>query len=350
MPIEFTNLDAILNHGFDTVIDVRSPAEFAEDHVPGAINLPALSNAQRAEVGTIYTQISAFDGRKIGAGMVIRNVADHIDGPLMEKDGSWRPLVYCWRGGQRSGVFSTLLTEIGWRADTVKGGYTAFRRLVKTQLYDTPLAHRFVLLDGYTGTAKTEILPRLAVRGVQVIDLEGLACHRGSLLGEMPGGQPSQKAFETAFAVALSKLDPNRPVVVEAESSKIGQLALPASLWAAMLAAPRIIVQASQAARAAYLAKAYRDVIEDPEVVAAKLAPLRRLRGHATVDRWIALSKEGALVDLSHALMVDHYDPSYGKSRRIDEREVLSEVVADTLDDAGQERAADEIAAALKSF
>lgn len=350
MPIEFTNLDAILNHGFDTVIDVRSPAEFAEDHVPGAINLPALSNAQRAEVGTIYTQISAFDGRKIGAGMVIRNVADHIDGPLMEKDGSWRPLVYCWRGGQRSGVFSTLLTEIGWRADTVKGGYTAFRRLVKTQLYDTPLAHRFVLLDGYTGTAKTEILPRLAVRGVQVIDLEGLACHRGSLLGEMPGGQPSQKAFETAFAVALSKLDPNRPVVVEAESSKIGQLALPASLWAAMLAAPRIIVQASQAARAAYLAKAYREVIEDPEVVAAKLAPLRRLRGHATVDRWIALSKEGALVDLSHALMVDHYDPSYGKSRRIDEREVLSEVVAETLDDAGQERAADEIAAALKSF
>lgn len=350
MPIEFTSIDAILNHGFDTVIDVRSPAEFAEDHVPGAINLPALSNEQRAEVGTIYTQISAFDGRKIGAGMVIRNVADHIDGPLMAKDGSWRPLVYCWRGGQRSGVFSTLLTEIGWRADTVKGGYTAFRRLVKTQLYDTPLAHRFVLLDGYTGTAKTEILPRLAARGVQVIDLEGLACHRGSLLGEMPGGQPSQKAFETAFAVALSKLDPNRPVVVEAESSKIGQLALPASLWAAMLAAPRIIIQASQAARAAYLAKAYREVIEDPDVVAAKLAPLRRLRGHATVDRWIALSKEGLLVDLSHALMVDHYDPSYGKSRRIDEREVLSEVVAETLDDAGQERAADGIAAALTSF
>lgn len=350
MPIEFTSLDAILNHGFDTVIDVRSPAEFAQDHIPGAINLPALSNEQRAEVGTIYKQISAFDGRKIGAGMVIRNVADHIDGPLMEKDGAWRPLIYCWRGGQRSGVFSTLLSEIGWRADTVKGGYTSFRRLVKASLYDDPLPHRIVLLDGFTGTAKTEILPRLAARGVQVIDLEGLARHRGSLLGGMPGGQPSQKAFETGLATALSKLDPAQPVVVEAESSKIGRIAIPASVWAAMLAAPRIVIQAPMMARAAYLATAYREVIEDPEIVTEKLEPLRRLRGHATVDRWIALSAEGALVDLSHALMVDHYDPSYAKSRRIDEREVLTEVSVDTLDDAGQERAADGIAAAVNAW
>ena len=349
MPIEFTSLDAILNHGFDTVIDVRSPAEFAEDHIPGAINLPALSNEQRAEVGTIYTQISAFDGRKIGAGMVIRNVADHIDGPLMEKDGAWRPLVYCWRGGQRSGVFSTLLSEIGWRAETVKGGYTAFRRLVKASLYDDPLVHRLVLLDGYTGTAKTEILPRLAARGVQTIDLEGLACHRGSLLGGMPGGQPSQKSFETGLAVALSKLDPARPVVVEAESSKIGRIAIPSSVFAAMRAAPRIVIQAPLSARAAYLATAYKEVISDPVAVSEKLEPLRRMRGHATVDRWVELSKAGELVELSHALMVDHYDPSYAKSRKIDQREVLGEVQAETLDDTGQEQAADQIAALLNA-
>jgi len=350
MPIEFTNLDAILNHGFDTVIDVRSPAEFAQDHIPGAINLPALSNQQRAEVGTIYKQVSAFDGRKIGAGMVIRNLADHIDGPLMEKDGAWRPLVYCWRGGQRSGVFSTLLSEIGWRADTVKGGYTAFRRLVKARLYDEPLAHRVILLDGYTGTAKTEILPRLAARGVQVIDLEGLAGHRGSLLGGRPGGQPSQKAFETGLAAALGELDPARPVVIEAESSKIGRITIPAAVWAAMLTAPRVVVKASLAARAAYLAQAYRDVIEDPAVVGEKLFPLRRLRGHATVDHWVALSAQGALVEMSHALMVEHYDPSYAKSRRIDEREILAEVAAETLDEAGQELAADRIAAAIRAF
>ncbi len=350
MPIEYTSLDAILNHGFDTVIDVRSPAEYAEDHIPGAINLPALSNAQRAEVGTIYKQISPFDGRKIGAGMVIRNVADHIDGPLREKDGAWRPLVYCWRGGQRSGVFSTLLSEIGWRADMVKGGYTAFRRLVKAQLYDDPVVHPFVLLDGYTGTGKTEILPRLQARGVQTIDLEGLACHRGSLLGDMPGGQPSQKAFETALAVALAKLDPARPVVVEAESSKIGRIAIPSSVWAAMLASPRIVLDAPLSARAEYLARAYREVISDPVAVARKLTPLRRVRGHATVDRWVALSQAGELVALSHALMVDHYDPAYAKSRKIDTRAVMAQVQADSLDDAGQERAADRITAALTVF
>ncbi len=350
MPLAFQNLTAILNHGFDTVIDVRSPAEFAQDHVPGAINLPSLDNEQRAQVGTMYTQVSTFDARKMGASMVVRNVADHIDGPLREKDGSWRPLVYCWRGGQRSGVFSMLLSEIGWRSQTIKGGYTSFRRLVKAALYDDPLPHKFVLLDGYTGTAKTEILPRLAARGVQVIDLEGLARHRGSLLGEMPGGQPSQKGFETSLAVALEGLDPSRPVVVEAESSKIGQIALASSVWASMLAAPRIVVQAPQEARAQYLARAYRDIIEDPEKIAAKLAPLRRLRGHSTVDRWIDLSRAGSLVELSRSLMDDHYDPSYAKSRKINERDVLANITAETLDDTGQERAADAIAAALKSF
>lgn len=349
MPRNFDSLTAILDHGFDTVIDVRSPAEFAEDHLPGAINLPALSNDQRAEVGTIYKQVSAFDARKLGAGMVVRNVADHIDGPLRDKDGAWRPLVYCWRGGQRSGVFSTLLSEIGWRSETIKGGYTTFRRLVKAALYDDPLPHRFVLLDGYTGTAKTALLARLQARGVQIIDLEGLAHHRGSLLGDRPGGQPAQKGFETALAVALHGCDPARPVVVEAESSKIGRISLPSSVWATMVAAPRIVIQAPLDARAAYLAGAYREVISDPDVVADKLSPLRRLRGHAVVDRWIAQSRAGELVELSKALMVEHYDPTYAKSRKIEDRSVLGEVMAKTLDDAGQEQAADEIAAMLNA-
>ncbi len=348
MPRKFDSLDAILNHGFDTVIDVRSPAEFAQDHLPGAINLPALSNDQRAEVGTLYKQVSAFDARKLGAGMVVRNVADHLDGPLRDKDGAWRPLVYCWRGGQRSGVFSMLLSEIGWRAETIKGGYTSFRRMVKSYLYDDPLPHRFVLLDGYTGTAKTALLSRLAARGVQVIDLEELAHHRGSLLGARPGGQPAQKGFETGLALALQRCDPARPVVVEAESSKIGRISLPTSVWVSMMAAPRIVVQAPIEARASYLASAYREVISDPVAVAEKLAPLRRLRGHAVVDNWIALSKAGALVELSKALMLEHYDPTYAKSRKIAERDVLGEVTANTLDADGQNRAADQITAILR--
>lgn len=348
MALIFHSLDAILNHGFDSVIDVRSPAEFAEDHMPGAINLPALDNAQRAEVGTIYKQISPFRARKIGAGMVIRNVADHIDGPLQDKDGSWRPLLYCWRGGQRSGVFRTILSEIGWRAETVQGGYMTFRRLVNAMLHETPLPHRLILLDGYTGTAKTELLARLAARGVQALDLEGLACHRGSLLGDMPGGQPSQKGFETALAMALQGMDPDRPVLVEAESSKIGRLNLPKSLWQAMLSAPRVVLDVPEAARARYLARAYHAVISDADRLAEKLDPLRRLRGHAVVDRWIALSHAGALVDLARALMVEHYDPAYAKSRRIDSRAVIATLDTDDLDETSQERLADRIAAVIR--
>ncbi len=348
MPREFDNLDALFNHGFDTVIDVRSPAEFAEDHVPGAINLPALDNAQRAEVGTTYKQVSPFDGRKLGASMVIRNIADHLRGPLADKDGSWRPLVYCWRGGQRSGVFATLLSEIGWRATTIKGGYQSFRRLVHQTLYDDPLPHQLILLDGNTGTAKTALLPMLAERDVQVLDLEGLACHRGSLLGAMPGGQPAQRGFETALASALQQLDPTRPVLIEAESSKIGRRTLPPSLWQAMRTAPRIVIDVPLPARATYLAHAYADVIADPGVVAARLAPLRRLRGHAIVDHWIALSREGALEELSMALMVDHYDPAYTKSRRIDERAVLAVVDAEALDQDGLTQAADAVVAAIR--
>ena len=347
MPLSFDRLDALLAHGFDTVIDVRSPAEYAEDHIHGAINLPALDNAQRAEVGTIYKQVSPFDARKIGAGMVVRNVAAHIEGPLAQKTGAWRPLVYCWRGGQRSGVFRTILSEIGWRAETIKGGYQTYRRLVNAALYDDPLSHRLILLDGNTGTAKTEILARLAARGAQVIDLEGLARHRGSLLGQMPGGQPHQKAFESDLAAAFEAMDRHRPVIVEAESNKIGRINLPPSLWEAMKIAPRVVIEVPIDARSAYLARAYHDVISDPAILADKLSGLRPLRGHAMVDKWVGLSKAGELRALARALAVDHYDPAYAKSRRIDQRQVLVTVAASSLGETGQEKAADAILRAV---
>ena len=350
MPLTLTRLSDALSPDADTVIDVRSPAEFAEDHIPGAINLPALSNAERAEVGTIYKQVSPFDARRIGAAMVARNVADHVSGPLADRPGSWRPLVYCWRGGQRSGSVALILGQIGWRAETIRGGYQSYRRLVHERLYDEPLPHRLVLLDGDTGTAKTAILTALGERGVQTLDLEGLARHRGSLLGAMEGGQPAQKGFESALAAALEPLDPGRITVLEAESSKIGRLNLPKQLWARMLAAPRIVVAAPLAARAEYLERAYADVIADPAVLRDRLAPLRRLRGHAIVDEWSGLIDAGAFRDLAARLMQDHYDPAYARSRRIDTREVLARVEVPRLDDAGIAGAADEVAAILRNL
>ena len=192
MALTFQTLSDFLAHGHDTVIDVRSPAEYAEDHVPGATNLPVLDNDERAEVGTIYVQESSFRARKIGAAMVFRNAANHIEHSLSAYEGGWRPLVYCWRGGQRSGSFTWMLSQIGWRAEVVQGGYQSYRRLVHAALYETSLPHQLVLLDGLTGTAKTEILQAVERLGGQVLDLEGLARHRGSLLGARPGGNPAR--------------------------------------------------------------------------------------------------------------------------------------------------------------
>jgi len=350
MAKDFHALADLLDHGFDTVIDVRSPAEFAEDHLPGAINLPVLDNEERARVGTIYKQESPFRARKIGAALVFRNAARHIETALVEKDGAWRPLVYCWRGGQRSGSFTWMLREIGWRAETVKGGYQTYRRLVYHALYQGRVPHRLVLLDGYTGTAKTALLNILDRRGVQVLDLEGLAAHRGSLLGEMAAPQPSQKAFETALAAALSRLDPARPVLVEAESSKVGERMVPPALWAAMKDAPRIEVSAPLAARTAYLVRAYDDILSDPDRLRARLDALRAHRGHAVVDGWFERIAAGDKPGLTRALMVEHYDPAYAKSRKAIGAEVLARVTAESLEAAGLETVAAEIEAIVAGW
>lgn len=343
MALKFADLQNLYAHAFDTVIDVRSPAEYAEDHFPGAINLPVLDNEERARVGTIYVQESPFLARKLGAALVFRNAANHIEHSLSHHEGGWKPLIYCWRGGQRSGSFTWMLQQIGWRAEVVEGGYRSYRRLVKRYLYDDPLPHRLVALDGYTGTAKTDLLGHLKSRDVQVLDLEGLANHRGSLLGEMPGGQPSQKAFESALAAALNTLNPAHPVVVEAESSKIGARILPPSLWTALRAAPRIWISAPIAARGAYLASAYDDILSDADRLRERLSPLRVHRGQAVVDGWLALIDAGDKQALTRALMEQHYDLSYAKSNRSQNAEILAQVNIPTLDEAGLNDAAARI-------
>ena len=317
MPICFKSLQDMLAHGRDAVIDVRSPAEFAEDHVPGAINLPVLDNDERARVGTIYVQDSPFRARKLGAALVFRNSANHIEQSLSHHDGGWQPLVYCWRGGQRSGSFAWMLQQIGWRAELIQGGYQSYRRLVKAYLYDQDLPFQLIALDGYTGSAKTELLHRIAALGGQVLDLEGLANHRGSLLGGMAGPQPSQKAFETALASALVQFDPARPILVEAESSKIGDRIIPPGLWTAMKQAPRLEVTAPVAARCRYLTQAYDDILSDSAELRKKLGYLRGHRSNAVIEHWFALIASGDKALLTQSLMEDHYDPSYLKSQRL---------------------------------
>jgi tRNA 2-selenouridine synthase len=347
MALTLTSLTQIGTLGFDAVIDVRSPAEFAEDHLPGAINLPVLDDEERARVGTIYKQQSPFLARKLGAALVARNAAQHLEGPLADKPGGWRPLIYCWRGGQRSGSFATILSQVGWRVELVQGGYKAWRSLVVAELNDRPVRAPVVVLDGNTGSAKTELLARLAVRGVQVIDLEALANHRGSLFGHRPGGQPGQRAFEGRLAMALASLDPARPLVVEAESSRIGDLALPQRLWAAMAEAPRIRIAAPLAARAAYLARAYRDLTDDRERLLRIVDSLRPAHPRCRIEAWLKEAEAGAFEALAAGLMRDHYDGRYEKHRaRFADREALV-VDSGALDEPALERLADRIAEAL---
>jgi tRNA 2-selenouridine synthase len=314
MAVTLTQLSDLQDLGYDEVLDVRSPAEYAEDHVPGAVNLPVLSDAERAEVGTIYTQDSPFKARKIGAALVAQNAARHLQTYLADKPGGYRPLVYCWRGGARSNSFAAILTQIGWRTGVVDGGYKSYRRLVVRALYDQPVPSKVILLDGDTGSGKTEILNRLGAQGWQTLDLEGMARHRGSVLGAFSEPQPSQKAFESALVARIVDLDPTRPVVVEAESSKVGGINLPPRLWEAMCAAPRLVLDVPRAARARFLVRTYRDLGLDE--TAKRLAQLHRLHGAAQLSAWQQMLDARNFEALAMSLMEEHYDPLYRRGRK----------------------------------
>ncbi|HMO08314.1 MAG TPA: tRNA 2-selenouridine(34) synthase MnmH [Paracoccaceae bacterium] len=347
MPLSLTSLLDPLDAGFDDLIDVRAPAEFADDHVPGAVSLPVLSDAERARVGTIYKQVSPFDARKIGAALVARNTAAHLETALADRPGGWQPLVYCWRGGQRSGSFATILRAIGWRVETIEGGYKAWRRLVVQALETGDGPPRAVALDGDTGSGKTAILAALATRGVQVIDLEALAGHRGSVFGGDPGAQPSQKTFEAALAVALARLDPARPVVIEAESPMIGRLRLPPAVLRLLARAPRVEIAAPRAARVAHVLATYPDMGADPAGLAGLIDRLRPWQPREVIEHWQAQAGAGDLAGLAAGLMERHYDPLYARSR-VRRRPAAAVVGAGPLDGTGIAALAEEVAALVE--
>jgi tRNA 2-selenouridine synthase len=300
---------------FSDVIDVRSPAEFAEDHVPGAINLPVLDNAERERVGTLHKQVSPFDAKKVGAALVSSNVARHLDTWFTDKARSYRPLIYCWRGGSRSGAMTHILQKIGFPAVQLEGGYKAYRRHVIAELDRLPPLFRYRVICGPTGSGKSRLLQALDRAGGQVLDLEALAAHRGSLLGALPDQeQPPQKSFESAIWFALSRFDPARPIFVESESKKIGALRVPDALITTMRASPCLWLAVPLEARVRLLTEDYAHFLGDPEALNAKLAHLVGLRGHDMVNAWQALAAKGAWPELVAALLEQHYDPAYQHS------------------------------------
>jgi len=302
---------------FDEIIDARSPAEYADDHLPGAISCPVLDDAQRAHVGTLYKQASPFAARKIGGVWVAQNVAGHIERLFVDKPREWRPLVYCWRGGQRSGAFTYILRQIGWDAQRLEGGYKVWRRQVLDDLVAWPQSLSFRVVAGATGSGKSRLLAALAAAGAQVLQLEELAAHKGSVLGVLPATtQPSQRLFESRLHAALARFTAERPVYVEAESRRIGAVQLPNELIDAMRAAPSLRLEVPLPARVDFLLEDYDYFLADPAWLMARLAQFIGLQSRETVARWTGLAESGAFRTLVQELLEQHYDPLYQSSQR----------------------------------
>jgi tRNA 2-selenouridine synthase len=300
---------------FDSVIDARTPSEYAEDHVPGAISAPVLDDAERATVGTLYKQVSPFEAKKLGASLIAKNVAFYIQKLFADQPRNWRPLVYCWRGGKRSAAMAHILREIGWDAATLPGGYKAYRRWVVQELETLPAKFEFIVIHGPTGSGKSRLLSSLKRAGAQALDLEDLAAHRGSVLGSLPDRpQPSQKMFESLLLKELSALGTSRAVFVEGESKKIGQLQVPEALIHRMRASRCLVLETDLETRVTLLLDEYRHFLEDRRALDAQLDCLVALHGRERVAEWKSLAARGAWREFVSRLLVEHYDPAYHRS------------------------------------
>ena len=302
---------------FSDVIDARSEGEYAEDHLPGAVNWPSLHDDERKIVGTQYKQISQFEAKKLGAALVAKNIAEHIQRDVLGKPKEWQPLVYCWRGGKRSGSLALILDQIGFRVTLVDGGYKAFRAALMEDLAQLAARHRYRVVCGPTGSGKTRLLQALAAEGAQVLDLEALACHRSSVLGVIPGvPQPSQKAFDSRIWTALRGFDIARPVYIESESKKVGNVAVPEGLIAAMRASPCLNLLLPENERVALLLEDYDFFVRDIEFFCDRLAALTEARGKAVVADWQERARSGDVASVVRELLRMHYDPVYLQSMR----------------------------------
>jgi tRNA 2-selenouridine synthase len=341
-----TNVHITEISGFDEIIDVRTPAEFAIDHIPGSVNLPVLSNEERVIVGTMYQQDSSFAAKKLGAALVARNIANLIENHLINKPKNWKPLIYCWRGGKRSGSMGHILRQIGWDAKVLQGGYKAYRGQVLEELRHLPQAFSYLVITGRTGSAKSRVLEALHALGNQVLDLEQLANHKGSVLGgNLETPQPSQKYFESCIVQDLKKFDKNRFIYIEAESKKIGSLQVPDTLLEKIRNSPCIRLAPTFAARVEFLQRDYRYMIENPSKLTEKLSHLKSLVESKQLQEWENLILANDWSNLVASLLEKHYDKLYESSQ---EKNYLKyqdapEIITDDLSESGIEKIAAQI-------
>jgi len=336
---------------FDAIIDARSPSEFALDHIPGAINCPVLDDEERHRVGTLYRQTSAFEAKKVGAALIAHNIARHIETQFIDKPQDWKPLIYCWRGGNRSGAMALILARVGWPAVQLDGGYKEYRRHVNADLAELPARFTFNVICGPTGSGKSRLLQTLAATGAQVLDLEQLAAHRGSVLGNLPTeAQPSQKKFESDIWQALRQFDPQKIVYIESESKKVGDLRVPDTLIASMRKSACISLELTHENRIKLLMQDYSHFLNDPALLNTQLSCLLQLHGREKITHWHTLASEGKMEQLVGELLEDHYDPAYGRSIERNFSRVRDAAVVQLQDLSGQafHTAAEQIIALAK--
>ncbi len=314
MPIRYVT--SWNNKAINQIIDVRSPSEFHEDHIPGSTNLPVLNDEERKLVGSIYKNDSPFKAKKLGASLISKNIAMHIKKKFINNPGSWKPLIYCWRGGQRSNAIAIILSEIGWEVFLLKGGYKTYRKEINNSLNSIINNYKYIVLRGKTGTAKTKILEMIINKGGYALNLENLAKHKGSLLGKLPkSSQPSQKYFESLIYFELKKLRKNKPVLVESESSKIGNLYLPSNLLYKIENSPCIDIESNIDARASYLVKDYSKFILKKNSFNELFLYASSKLGKEVVNKWKKNYENKNWKELALQLIVEYYDPLYSHKK-----------------------------------
>lgn len=329
---KFTVPDFVPNHltkHFNEIIDVRTPDEFALDHIPGSVNLPVLNNDERVLVGTLYKS-NSFEARKVGAAITTRNISEHLENHFNSKSSDYQPLIYCWRGGQRSYSMGLVLAQIGFKTSVLEGGYKQYRKQVQEELSALPGQFQYIVIAGLTGSGKTQILDTLRKHGEQVLDLEALAKHKGSLLGLWHGEkQPSQKMWESILLKDLRQFSSNKPIWVESESQRIGFVSVPQTMFDLFRLAPRYSITLPMQERVKHILRCYPNWVEDKGKLKETISPLVKVRGHKIVDQWMEQIDKGEWEDFVRCILEEHYDPSYIVSQR---KNNLSSIVTQNID------------------